>query len=205
VRNCEVFTKVDVELGEEELHIPSQRDIGQVWCEIRRDVKANNIKKALLEHSFIQQGKEFAQKHLPPLWRLFPLLWTISTWVALFIHVILIYSLPKGPFGLGILATADESSGLHSKKRNWGLFFNITATLIFMGSNSVIQLLLAPTRSDLDRVHAQKDSMDIGRPGFENFIHANIWRKLIWLILVVSGLGLHALYGAHRHYSLNRC
>jgi len=192
-QNYEAHSKEGVVIQEEEIPTSSWSSLDQALRKIWRDTKSGNAREILAEHSFFQQGKRLYEKYLPASWRLLPVLWTVFTWVTLLIHIILIYSLPKGPFGLGVLATADESSTVNSKRRNWGLFFNITATLIFLASNSAILLLLAPTRSDLDRVHAQKESMDIGRASFDNFIHVNFLRKLIFLVLVLSGLGLHAL------------
>ncbi|KAL4864026.1 hypothetical protein BDV12DRAFT_201528 [Aspergillus spectabilis] len=54
-------------------------------------------------------------------------------------------------------------SGLH-------LVVNVLSTAILGASNYCMQILVAPTRNEVDRAHASKHSLDIGIPSFWNLL-----------------------------------
>jgi hypothetical protein len=59
----------------------------------------------------------------------------------------------------------------HASKINTYVHFMINAlsTLILISSNMFMQLLLAPTREQVDKAHSSKRSLDIGIVSFRNF------------------------------------
>jgi hypothetical protein len=126
-------------------------------------------------------------------WRRMLLMWTVVTWIVLFIHICAAALLPKGDYGLGILAENKDCALFRSKRTAWSLFLNTLATLLFVASNYGLQCLSSPTREDLDAAHAGGHSMEVGLPSVKNLSRIGWTRRFIWLLLAVSGLPLHAL------------
>ena len=59
-----------------------------------------------------------------------------------------------------------------------------------------MQLLLAPTRTQIDNAHKNRRWLDIGIPSVHNFRYISVWHKVTWLLLALSSLPLHFLYAA---------
>lgn len=80
-------------------------------------------------------------------------------------------------------------------KRNTGLHVAINAisTVLLYCSKSSMQILLAPTRDEIDKAHHAKRWLDVGIPSRRNFKHASRGKKLAWTLLAVSSLPLHLL------------
>ena len=74
------------------------------------------------------------------------------------------------------------------------LFINIFSTMIFMTSTACIQVILAPSREDVDECHMKGHWLHLGVINYRNFFR--IPQKRGWLagLLVVSSLLLHLLY-----------
>jgi hypothetical protein len=72
---------------------------------------------------------------------------------------------------------------------------NIVSTVLLACSNLCMQLLVAPTRKDVDRAHARASpvSLDIGIPSFSNLRFISYKRALIWVLLGLASLPLHLL------------
>lgn len=73
------------------------------------------------------------------------------------------------------------------------LLINVLSTGMLTASNFCMQLLAAPTRADIDRVHGQGKWMDIGVPSLHNLWHISIWRRFTWALLALSSLPIHFL------------
>jgi hypothetical protein len=75
------------------------------------------------------------------------------------------------------------------------LIINILSSLLLAASNYCMQRLVAPTRQEIDAAHAKKKWLDIGKPSLRNLQHINGWRTSLWLLLALSSVPLHLLYG----------
>ena len=78
------------------------------------------------------------------------------------------------------------------------LGINIVSTLLLGASNYCAQLLVAPTRSEVDRAHEKKDWLDIGVPSFRNLWKRRIARKrkATWTLLMISSVFLHLIWNS---------
>lgn len=73
---------------------------------------------------------------------------------------------------------------------------NILSTMLLSASNAGAQLLVAPTRSDVTRAHAQNRWLDVGIPSLRNLCTISLWRTLGWLVLMASSIPLRLLYNS---------
>ena len=73
------------------------------------------------------------------------------------------------------------------------IVINILSTLLFGVSNLTLQLLVAPTREEVDQAHAKGNWLDIGVPSFRNLWSISRSRAILWCILAVSSIPLHFL------------
>lgn len=73
------------------------------------------------------------------------------------------------------------------------VLINILSTLLLSASNLGMQLLVAPTRAQIDQLHAKKHWLDIGVPSFRNLKHVGWTRRFLWILFVLSSLPLHFL------------
>jgi hypothetical protein len=81
------------------------------------------------------------------------------------------------------------------RKLNVGIHFliNVLSTILLGASNYSMQCMSAPTRSEVNRWHAQKQWLDIGVFSMRNIGKISKWRTLLWALLAVSSLPLHLL------------
>jgi hypothetical protein len=87
----------------------------------------------------------------------------------------------------GDCTTASRlDSGLH-------VAINFLSSLLLGASNLCMQLLSAPTRSEVDRAHHRRKWLDIGIPSLRNLRYIALERKICWGILAVGSLPLHFL------------
>ncbi|KAK7924322.1 hypothetical protein PG985_006376 [Apiospora marii] len=76
------------------------------------------------------------------------------------------------------------------------LVINILATILLAGANYCMQILVSPTRGELDLVHRHKRWLWVGVPNLSNLPHIGLDRAAICLLLIVSTLPLHLLWNA---------
>jgi hypothetical protein len=70
---------------------------------------------------------------------------------------------------------------------------NVLSTLLLASSNMFMQLLLAPTRAQVDKAHRRQRWLDIGVFNLNN-LRVVSWRsRILWFILASSSLPLHLL------------
>ena len=62
------------------------------------------------------------------------------------------------------------------------------------------QVLVAPTRKDIDRAHEQRRWLDIGVPSIGNLFRVSFHRTLLWFCLSLSSLPLHVFYNSAVYY-----
>lgn len=70
---------------------------------------------------------------------------------------------------------------------------NILSTLLLSSSNMFMQLLLAPTRAEIDAMHKKQRWVDIGIPNLRNLRCVSKHNRVLWSILAFSSLPLHLL------------
>lgn len=68
-------------------------------------------------------------------------------------------------------------------------------TGILAASNYTMQVLSAPTRTEVNKAHKKRDWVEIGVPGLRNLWGGRIKRErvVVWTLLLVSSLPLHLL------------
>ena len=71
------------------------------------------------------------------------------------------------------------------------LLINALSTLLLGASNLCMQLLVAPTREEVDKAHLQKRWLDIGVPSWRNLKSISRIRCLMWCVLGLSSVPLH--------------
>ncbi|KAL4885232.1 hypothetical protein BJY04DRAFT_205441 [Aspergillus karnatakaensis] len=81
------------------------------------------------------------------------------------------------------------STGLH-------LLINILSTVLLGASNYGMQCLSAPTRRDINKVHAEGSYLDIGVQSLRNLFYIPGRRSFLWICLALSSLPLHLVYNS---------
>ncbi|KAB8204567.1 hypothetical protein BDV34DRAFT_226367 [Aspergillus parasiticus] len=87
-----------------------------------------------------------------------------------------------------------------TKAKRWSTGFhiliNVLGTILLGASNYCMQCLSAPSRRDVDRVHAHGKWLDIGTPSVTN-LRVMSWVQIsIWCLLALTSLPFHVLYNA---------
>ncbi|KAB8219931.1 hypothetical protein BDV33DRAFT_231229 [Aspergillus novoparasiticus] len=87
-----------------------------------------------------------------------------------------------------------------TKAKRWSTGFhiliNVLGTILLGASNYCMQCLSAPSRRDVDRVHAHGKWLDIGTPSVTN-LRVMKWVQIsIWCLLALTSLPFHVLYNA---------
>lgn len=70
---------------------------------------------------------------------------------------------------------------------------NILSTIMLGASNYSMQCLSSPTRSEVDKAHANKTWLDIGIQSIRNLTKIRRMRMVLWLILAASSIPLHLM------------
>lgn len=77
-------------------------------------------------------------------------------------------------------------SGLH-------VLINVLSTILLAASNVCMQLLLAPSRDQINQAHTDRRWLEIGVQSYHNFRHMDLLNKITWVLLALSSLPLHFL------------
>ncbi|CAD0099609.1 unnamed protein product [Aureobasidium mustum] len=95
-------------------------------------------------------------------------------------------------------ATIFEGSCKESKRITFwvDLAINILSTLLLGASNNCTQLLVAPTRKDIDDAHAAGKYLDVGVSSMRNVLAVSRWRQWLCACLFLSSIPLHLLYNS---------
>ncbi|KAF2489259.1 hypothetical protein BU16DRAFT_567439 [Lophium mytilinum] len=121
-----------------------------------------------------------------------------SAVVVLLINVVFTIGVALGPRFLDWQGTLYE--GKCSTSRSIGtlmhIMVNVLGTVLLSGSNFVMQVLSAPTRSEVDAAHARSIWLDIGIPSTRNLKYISKERVLLWSCLAFSSLPLHLFYNS---------
>ena len=76
------------------------------------------------------------------------------------------------------------------------LLINILSTLLLGASNYGMQCLSAPTREEVDVAHSEGRWLDIGVPSIKNLASIAPYRRILWVLLLLSSIPLHLLYNS---------
>ena len=68
------------------------------------------------------------------------------------------------------------------------IMINVLGTLLLGASNLTLQLLVAPTRKELDEAHAKGTWLDIGVPSFRNLWGISRYRAILWSLLAATSI-----------------
>lgn len=80
------------------------------------------------------------------------------------------------------------------------LVLNVLGTLILASSNFFMQLVAAPSRAELDRAHHASKWIDIGVPSLRNFASLSGFKRVSWLVLMVSSIPIHLFFNSAIFY-----
>ena len=84
-----------------------------------------------------------------------------------------------------------------TKYNFWGhLAINLIASGVLASSNFFMQVLVAPTRSDVDRAHAKGVALEIGVQSWRNLFHVPLRNTIFWVLLAVSTIPLHLVFNS---------
>ncbi|KAF2804655.1 uncharacterized protein BDZ99DRAFT_502510 [Mytilinidion resinicola] len=76
------------------------------------------------------------------------------------------------------------------------LCINILSTLLLGASNLCTQLLVAPTRDEVNKAHRKKIWLDVGVPSWRNLRYIGSSRRRLWFCLGLSSIPLHFIYNS---------
>jgi hypothetical protein len=81
------------------------------------------------------------------------------------------------------------NAGLH-------LLLNIFSTAVLASSNFFMQIMNAPSRKEIDRVHAKGTFLDIGVPSWRNTYYVSKFKTGAWALLLLSSVPIHLLFNS---------
>jgi hypothetical protein len=77
------------------------------------------------------------------------------------------------------------------------VFISALSTLLLSASNYTMQILIAPTRSEVDRAHRGEFKgrtwLDIGVLSTTNLAHVGTVRHVLWIVMAISSIPVHLL------------
>ncbi|OJD36760.1 uncharacterized protein BKCO1_9000190 [Diplodia corticola] len=97
--------------------------------------------------------------------------------------------------GIGTLMTGDctvisrLNAGLH-------LLLNIVSSLFLGAGNYCMQILVAPSRAEIDAAHRKSNALDVGIPSFHNFRAIARARASLWLGIGITATALHLFWNS---------
>jgi hypothetical protein len=75
----------------------------------------------------------------------------------------------------------------------WHAVMNLASMLFLGAGNYCMQVLVAPSRAEVDKAHREGRSMDIGIHSFGNILRISSKRRITWFILGVVSTSMHLL------------
>ncbi|KAL1616944.1 hypothetical protein SLS54_008149 [Diplodia seriata] len=76
------------------------------------------------------------------------------------------------------------------------LAINVTGSLLLSASNYTMQVLLSPTRDEVERVHKRGQWVAIGIHSWRNFTCVDRKRCWLWTVLALSSVPFHLMYNS---------
>ncbi|KAI1872788.1 uncharacterized protein JN550_003662 [Neoarthrinium moseri] len=76
------------------------------------------------------------------------------------------------------------------------LVINVLSTVLLGASNYCMQILVSPTRDEIDAAHTRKKWLRIAVPNFQNLVHIDWRRAVICAVLAITSIPLHLLWNS---------
>jgi hypothetical protein len=73
------------------------------------------------------------------------------------------------------------------------VILNVVSTLFLGAGNYCMQVLVAPSRKDVDKAHKEKVSMDIGIHSVRNVWRMSYGKRAMWILLGITSTTMHLL------------
>jgi hypothetical protein len=118
---------------------------------------------------------------------------------------ILLICLMISLFGLGtssasILRTTLLFQGNCGASSNYNLWIHLAINIISSGvlasSNFFMQVMVAPTREDVNKAHARGKWVEIGVQSWRNLFHVPARNGIFWVLLAISSVPLHLVFNS---------
>lgn len=94
----------------------------------------------------------------------------------------------------GIRTVYTGSCDTTSSASTWAhLAINVLSSLLLAASNSAMQVLVAPSRQQVDQAHARREWLDIGVQSWRNLSSITAARRFLWVLLALTTVPLHLL------------
>ena len=94
--------------------------------------------------------------------------------------------------GIGTIAQGDMRR-ISLTSTAYHLLINVLSTVLLTSSNYAMQILCAPTRSDIDRAHSNGHWLEVGIMSIRNLRHIDRRRAMLWALLAITSAPLHLL------------
>jgi hypothetical protein len=109
-----------------------------------------------------------------------------------------LFKLGNGWASLGGNSLLFTGSCITSSRLNLGLhlLINIMGSGVLASSNFFMQILLAPTRRDVDRAHRHSQFAEIGVQSFRNLKIVPLSNVSIWILLAITSVPLHLVFNS---------
>ncbi|PWY87377.1 hypothetical protein BO70DRAFT_287518 [Aspergillus heteromorphus CBS 117.55] len=91
--------------------------------------------------------------------------------------------------------TKGWTTGLH-------LVINVLSTVVLAASSYCMQCLSSPSRTEIDRAHAERVWLDVGVSSLRNLTFAGWTRRALWLALMMTSVPIHLIYNSAVFFSL---
>jgi hypothetical protein len=75
----------------------------------------------------------------------------------------------------------------------WHVLLNIASTLFLGAGNYCMQVIVAPSRKEVDKAHKEGVSMEIGIHSFRNLPRIPWSKRVVWVFLGVTSTIMHLL------------
>ncbi|KAJ8119065.1 hypothetical protein OPT61_g53 [Boeremia exigua] len=125
---------------------------------------------------------------------------TVFATVALAVMVWAVIHFPieddTGTIYTGSCRTVHYADGL------WHVVLNVASTLFLGAGNYCMQVLVAPSRKDVDKAHKEGASMDIGIHCFRNVWRMSYTKRALWILLGVTSTTMHLFWNSAIFFSI---
>jgi hypothetical protein len=122
---------------------------------------------------------------------------TLSIFLLNFIVTIVVWL--KYPLSRDGVATLYQGDCSFAKRLDAGLhvLINVLSTILLSMSNLSLQLIVSPTRTEVDRAHCSGQWLDIGVPSIRNIRILPRTTIVVAVLLAFSALPIHFLFVRH--------
>jgi hypothetical protein len=125
------------------------------------------------------------------------LITTLTATIAICLIVSLHHRGNESESGLGTSLLLKGDCDLTSRYNTWlHLAINIISSGVLASSNFFMQIMVAPTREDVDKAHARSQFLEVGVQSWRNLRHVP-WRNVIcWALLAITSIPLHLIFNS---------